>query len=169
MSARQNYHVECEEILNECINVLLNSAYVNESLAVHFDRCDVALKGFHNFFQQLNREHVKQADKLMEYQNKRGGRVILQNIGEPNINYWDSGRSAMESSLALEKTINQQFLKLAACGKRNGDPQLIGFLKKNVLGKQVENMKKISNYINNLNQVGCGLGEYMFDHETLQH
>lgn len=169
MSARQNYHRNCEEILNECVNVLLKSAYVNQCQAAHYDRNDVALKGFHLFFEQLNRQHLHQADKLMEYQNKRGGRVVLQNIDEPELSFWDSGASAMEYSLAIEKNINQHFLKLVLCAKKNGDPQLIGFLKKIALGKQVENIKKISDYISRLNQLGNGLGEYLFDKETLQH
>lgn len=48
--------------------------------AWYFDRDDVALNGFHKFFKKQSEEEREHADKLMKYQNMRGGRVVLQNI-----------------------------------------------------------------------------------------
>ena len=41
------------------------------------------------------------------------------------------------------------------------------FLEKEFLEEQVESIKKLSEYVTNLKRVGPGLGEYMFDKETL--
>lgn len=48
--------------------------------AFYFDRDDVALKGFSHFFKKSSDEEREHAEKFMKYQNKRGGRVVLQPI-----------------------------------------------------------------------------------------
>ena len=48
--------------------------------AWYFDRDDVALKGFHKFFKKNSEEEREHAEKMMKYQNLRGGRVVLQPI-----------------------------------------------------------------------------------------
>ena len=48
--------------------------------AYYFDRDDVALKGFSKFFKHSSDEEREHAEKLMAFQNKRGGRIVLQDI-----------------------------------------------------------------------------------------
>ena len=48
--------------------------------AFYFDRDDVALPGFYKYFSKASEEEREHAEKLMKYQNKRGGRIVLQNI-----------------------------------------------------------------------------------------
>ena len=48
--------------------------------AFYFDRDDVALKGFHRYFKDASDEERGHAQKFMKYQNKRGGRIVLQDI-----------------------------------------------------------------------------------------
>ena len=45
--------------------------------------------------------------------------------------------------------------------------QMTDFLEGNYLQEQVRSIKEIGDYITNLKRVGPGLGEYMFDKETL--
>lgn len=47
---------------------------------MYFDRDDVALPNFSNFFLERSAKEREQAEKLLEYQNMRGGRILLQNI-----------------------------------------------------------------------------------------
>lgn len=47
---------------------------------MHFDRDDVALYGFAKFFKKLSDEEREHAEKLMKYQNRRGGRVVFQDV-----------------------------------------------------------------------------------------
>ena len=44
--------------------------------------------------------------KLMEYQAKRGGRVVFQDIAKPSSSEWGTPLQAMEAALELEKTVN---------------------------------------------------------------
>merc|ERR1712080_568415 len=54
----------------------------------------------------------KHGIKLMEYQTKRGGRVVFQDIAKPSSTEWGSPAEAMEAALELEKTVNQSLLDL---------------------------------------------------------
>ena len=57
--------------------------------AFYFDRDDVALKGFSKFFRKSSEEEREHAEKLMKYQNKRGGRIVLQAIQVRHFRYWN--------------------------------------------------------------------------------
>ena len=43
--------------------------------------------------------------KLMEYQVKRGGKVVFQDIAKPATMEWGTALEAMEAALELEKTV----------------------------------------------------------------
>jgi len=43
----------------------------------------------------------------MRYQNKRGGRIVLQPIAKPTRDEWSSPLEAITAALELEKTVNQ--------------------------------------------------------------
>lgn len=47
---------------------------------MYFDRDDVALPNFSRFFLERSVKKRDLAEKLLEYQNVRGGRVLLQTI-----------------------------------------------------------------------------------------
>merc|ERR1712141_856773 len=118
---RQNYHTESESGVNKQINLELYASYVYHSMAFYFDRDDVALKGFHKFFKKQSEEEREHAEKLMKYQNKRGGRIVLQNIQKPDRDEWGTGLEAMQAALQLEKNVNQALLDLHKVAGTHGD------------------------------------------------
>jgi len=164
---RQNFMSEVEAGINKQINLELYASYVYQSMAFHFNRDDVALPGFQKYFQESSIEEREHAEKFMKYQNQRGGRIILQDIPKPSKQDWSCGLEAMEAALELEKTVNQSLLDLHALGSKHNDPQFLDFLETHYLTEQVESMKKLGDYVTNLKRVGSGLGEYLFDKETL--
>lgn len=48
--------------------------------AYYFDRDDKSLPNFVKFFHAQSKEEREHAEKLMSLQNKRGGRIFLQDI-----------------------------------------------------------------------------------------
>lgn len=164
---RQNYHSESEAGVNKQINLELYASYTYQSMAWYFNRDDVALPGFHKYFKKQSEEEREHAEKLMKFQNQRGGRVVLQNIQKPERDEWDSGLAAMQAALALEKNVNQSLLDLHKLADSHGDAQFCDWIESNYLTEQVEAIKELSDHITNLKRVGPGLGEYMFDKETL--
>ncbi|CAH3175223.1 unnamed protein product, partial [Porites evermanni] len=94
------------------------------SAAMHFDRDDINLPGFHKFFKESAEEEMKHAQKLMKYQNMRGGRVKLHQIMKPCRDHWGNGLDAMKDSLALEKDEYQSLLDLHDVSQNANDPQV---------------------------------------------
>jgi len=162
---RQNYHSESEASINKQINLELYAGYVYRSMAWYFERDDVAMKGLHKYFRDSANEETEHAEKLMKYQNKRGGRVVMQKIDKPDRDNWGTALDAMQAALELEKTVNQSLLDLHKLATSHNDAHLTDFLESEFLDEQVESIKKISEYITKLKRVGTGLGEFLFDKE----
>ncbi|PVD28424.1 hypothetical protein C0Q70_11011 [Pomacea canaliculata] len=165
---RQNYHSESEAGINRQINMELYASYCYLSMAYYFDRDDVALKGFHKYFKKMSDEEREHAEKLMEFQNKRGGRIVLQDVKKPDRDEWGTGLDAMQVALSLEKSVNQALLDLHEVASNHKDAQMTDFLEGEFLQEQVKSIKELGDHITNLKRVGPGLGEYMFDKETLE-
>ena len=64
---------------------LLKIIFISFFQACYFDRDDVALKGFVKRFRENSEEERGHAMKLMDYQNMRGGRVVLQDVCKPQV------------------------------------------------------------------------------------
>jgi len=167
MSAiRQNYSEACEALVNKQINMELYASYVYQSMAYHFHRDDVALENFYNYFKGESAEERKHAELFMELQNKRGGRIVLQDIKAPSVE-WKEPVDALEDALALEKKVNESLLNMHAVASDNNDAYLCDFLESNFLDEQVEASFKLSKMIVNLKRCGDALGLYQFDLHTM--
>lgn len=169
--ARQYYVDECESAINEQINVEYNASYVYHSLFAYFDRDNIALKGLAKFFKESSEEEREHAEKLIKYQNTRGGRVVLYPIVSPpsEFDHAEKGDAlyAMELTLSLEKLVNEKLLNLHSVADRNNDPQLADFIESEFLEEQVEAIKKIAEYVSQLRLVGKGHGVWHFDQRLL--
>merc|ERR1712112_699132 len=162
---RQNYHEECEALINKQINMEFYASYVYLSMASYFNRDDQALSGFASFFQKNSDEERAHGMKLMEYQAKRGGRVVFQDIAKPSSMEWGTPIEAMEAALELEKTVNQSLLDLHKCADSKGDAHLCDFLEAEYLGEQVDGIKSIGDWIVKIKRAGDGLGLPLIDKE----
>ncbi|KAJ7989920.1 hypothetical protein DPEC_G00309490 [Dallia pectoralis] len=167
---RQNYHRDCEAAINRMINMELFASYTYNSMAYYFSRDDVALAGFAHFFKENSKEEQEHADRFLAFQNKRGGRIFLQDIKKPDRDEWGSGLDAMQCALQLEKTVNQALLDLHKIAADKVDPHLCDFLETHYLGEQVEAIKKLGDYVTNLTKMDAAnnkMAEFLFDKHTL--
>ncbi|XP_019432073.1 PREDICTED: ferritin-3, chloroplastic-like isoform X1 [Lupinus angustifolius] len=169
--ARQNYHDHCEAALNAQINVEYNISYVYHAMYAFFDRDNVALMGLAKFFKESSMEERHHAEMMMEYQNKRGGRVRLQTMLRPFSEFDDAEKSdalnAMELTLSLERLNNEKLLNLHSIANEKNDVQLVDFIESEFLVGQVEDIKKISEYVAQLRRMGNGHGVWHFDQMLL--
>ncbi|CAG2210647.1 FTH1 [Mytilus edulis] len=136
---------------NHANAVLLKPSY-------YFDRDDVALPGFSKFFKKSSDEEREHAEKFMKYQNKRGGRIVLQDTKKPDRDEWGTALDAMQVALSLEKSVNQSLLDLHKTADSHNDAQMCDFLESEYLEEQVNAIKEISDHITQLKRVGSGLG-----------
>jgi len=165
---RQNYESESEAGVNKQINLKLYASYVYLSMAYYFDRDDVALPGFHKYFVKASDEEREHAQKLMKFQNQRGGRIKLQEIKCPDRDEWGSCLDAVTTALNLEKEVNASLLRLHDVASSKNDSQMCDWIEANFLTEQVEAIKELGDHVTNLKRVGTGLGEYIFDKETFK-
>ena len=168
---RQNFHSDSEAAINRMVNLELYASYTYSSMAFFFDRDDVALHHVYEFFKEQSHEEREHAEKFMKYQNKRGGRIFLQDIKKPERDEWGNTLDAMQAALQLEKTVNQALLDLHKLATDKVDPHLCDFLESEYLEEQVKSIKRLGDYITNLKRLGVpqnGMGEYLFDKHSLE-
>merc|ERR1712105_450595 len=125
----------------------LMASYTYMSMACYFDRDDVAYYGFSSFFKKNSDEEREHGEKFIKYQNKRGGKVVFQDIARPTTTEWGTPLEAMEAALELEKTVNQSLLDLHKGADSKGDAHLCDFLEAEYIGEQVEGIKAIGDLI----------------------
>ncbi|XP_059496642.1 uncharacterized protein LOC132206467 [Stegostoma tigrinum] len=131
----------------------------------YFDRDDVALPHFYQFFKHQSQEKREHAEKLLKFQNQRGGRVFLQDVKKPERDEWGNSLQAMQVALDLEKNVNQSLLDLHQLATAQTDPHLCDFLETHYLDEEVRIIKQLGDYITNLKRLGApenGMGEYLF-------
>merc|ERR1712001_106607 len=160
---RQNFKEESEALINKQINMEFYAIYVYMSMYAYFDRDDQAMPGFAAFFKKSSEEERAHGEKLIKYQNKRGGKVVFQDVAKPSSMEWGTPLEALEAALELEKTVNQSLLDLHKAS--DGDAHLCDFLEAEFLDEQVEGIKEISTWITKMKRAGPGLGYHMIDKE----
>ncbi|KAF9427001.1 fts3-like protein [Podila epigama] len=166
--AKQNFSSASEDAINHQISQELQASQVYLSLSAWAGHVNQALPGLEKFFKESAAEEREHAQKLIDYQNRRGGKVILQTLQAPESD-WSSARNAIESTLQLEKDVNKSLLNLHKTAEENNDPQLCDFIESEYLEEQVQAIKKISDLVTQLNRVGGdGLGLYLWDQELLK-
>ncbi|XP_058476804.1 ferritin, lower subunit-like [Solea solea] len=169
---KQNLHPESEADINKLINLKLNASYTYLALGMYFDRDDVALPKFSSFFLERSVKEREQAEKLLEYQNVRGGRILLQTIAKPSREDWRGGLDAMSFSLDHQKSLNTSVLDVHSRAGVNTDPHLCDFLEQHFLEDSHDTLKKLGDYIGSLTRLTASdtqgsMGEYLFDKHTL--
>lgn len=171
-AVKQNFHAETEGDVNKLINLKLNASYTYLALGMYFDRDDVALPNFSSFFLERSAKEREQAEKLLEYQNMRGGRILLQNISKPSKEDWKGGLDAMTFSLEYQKTLNTRILDVHRRAGSHTDPHLCDFLEQHFLVDSHDTIKKLGDYIGSLTRITASettgaMGEYLFDKHSL--
>ncbi|KAH9317878.1 hypothetical protein KI387_019647, partial [Taxus chinensis] len=165
--ARQRFSDPCEAALNEQINVEYNVSYIYHALFAYFDRDSVALPGFAKYFKAASDEERTHAEMFMNYQNVRGGKVVLQSILMPVMEFDNCEKGdalyAMELALSLEKLTNEKLLHLHSVAQEANDSQMTDYIEGNFLTDQVRAIKQVSDYVSQLRRIGKGLAVWQFD------
>ena len=125
----------------------------------------MALQGFAKKYRADSEEEREHAMKLIEYQNKRGGRVVFNDISKPEKIEWNSALEAVEQTLAMEKAVHTHLLELHKIADSHADAQLTDFIEGEYLKEQVEAEKELGDLITKMKRAGDGLGLHIIDKE----
>lgn len=165
--ARLDYHEECEAGVNEQINIELTISYVYLSLHSYADRDNVGLPGFAAWFKEESDGERDHAQLLLNFQNKRGGRVRLHTLVAPEMEFANDVKGdalyMMELVLSLEKLNFHKLRLLHDIACKHDDAEMADFIEGQLLADQSRAVKEVAEYVSQLRRVGQGLGVFEFD------
>ena len=107
-----------EEAFNDQINEELFSSYVYLAMAAHFETLN--LEGFTNWMKHQAQEELAHAIRLFDHINRRGGRVELEAIGKPPLEY-GTPVEVFEKALAHEQHISKCIHELFKVAQEEND------------------------------------------------
>ena len=91
-----------QDAINEQIKNELYSAYLYLSMSAY---CETnSLPGFAHWMRMQSQEEVEHAMKFFDFVNERGGRVVLQAIDQPPLEF-ESPRAVFEQTLEHERKV----------------------------------------------------------------
>ena len=91
-----------QDAINAQINAEMYSAYLYLSMSAHFE--DEGFPGFANWTRMQYEEEMVHAMKLFDFVNERGGRVVLQAIEQPPVEF-GAPAEIFEEILAHEQKV----------------------------------------------------------------
>ena len=139
MNCRQNWSIESEKELNKQISREYEASLSYHVLSNYFNRDDIGLHKLVEYFNKASLEEREHANKLMDYQNLRGGIVEIHGIKPAQVNLEKPNDiiDAFKIALKMEKDINQHLLDLHKVAERENDPQFCDYLEGEFLKEQV--------------------------------
>ncbi|KAI6229048.1 Ferritin [Aphelenchoides fujianensis] len=166
MDSKQNFAKEVEDAINGQINNELSASYNYLSMSNYCSRTEIALPGAAAYFGAQSIEEREHAQKLIDYQHKRGGKVDLQPIDRPTRQTWSSLLEMFQTALELERNNNQALLELHSLARHKNTPDFTNFLEEFYLRVQVEEIREMAAKCAQLERIGdSGIGVHLFDRE----
>ncbi len=151
-----------EKAINDQINAELYSAYLYLSMVAYFE--DENLPGMATWMTAQAQEEVAHAMKFFDYINERGGRVILEAIEKPDIE-WGSPLAVFEAAYKHEQYVTGRINDLVDIAEEVKDRATFNFLQWYV-EEQVEEESSADEIVQKLKRIGDKSGMlYMLDKE----
>lgn len=148
--------------INDQINAEYYSAFLYLSMSAYCE--DENLSGFANWMKVQFEEEEFHAMKFFDYVNERGGRVELETIEKPKIN-WNNILEVFEDTLAHERLVTDKINNLMDIALAESDHATVSFLRWYV-DEQVEEESNVESILNQLKRInGEGNGVLMLDRE----
>jgi ferritin len=139
-----------QKALNDQIQKEFHSAYIYLSMAAYFEAEN--LPGAAHWMRHQAEEEQEHAMKIFEFVNDRGGRVVLQAIGQPPVDF-ASPLAVFEASYAHEQKVTKSIHDLYALAVKENDYPTQVMLQW-FIDEQVEEEKNASAIVAQLKMVG---------------
>ncbi|MFN2289559.1 MAG: ferritin [Anaerolineae bacterium] len=154
-----------ENALNEQIREELASAYIYLSMAAYLETMN--LPGFAHWMQKQSDEEMEHAMKFYAHINERGGRVVLQAIEQPPIDF-EGPTDIFEQALKHEQYISSRIIDLYKLAEKEGEYASFSVLQWFV-DEQVEEEESATEVLEYLRLIGDkGQGLLMLDRQLAQ-
>ncbi len=151
-----------QNAINKQINKELYSEYLYLSMAAYLE--SIGLEGFANFFKVQVQEERFHTMKFFDYVNERGGRVVLEAIDRPQIEF-KSPVEIFEIAYKHEQYVTKLINELMEVAIKENDHAARSFLNW-YIDEQVEEEASMDKILNQLKMIGGkGQGMLMLDKE----
>lgn len=167
-----NWKQECEDFVNKQIAMEYWASLQYHAISSYFNNQSVGLGNISKFFNKCSLEEREHADKLVDYQNKRGGNVIIGEVTNINNKFYNSELDksnilqAFELALEMEQKVYESLLELHKLGELNNDPALTDFIEGEYLTEQIDAINELSVFISQLKIIGnSDTGLWLFNKE----
>jgi ferritin len=148
--------------LNDQIKHEYYSSYLYLSMSAHFDAAN--LSGFAHWMRAQSREELGHAMKFFGYVNDQGGRVTLQAIDQPPVEF-GSPLAVFKAVLEHEQKVTSLINGLAALAAKENDYATSGMLQW-FINEQVEEEKNAVQIVEELKLVGeSGASLFLVDRQ----
>ncbi len=144
------FNKKIENEMNDQIQRELESAHIYLSMAAFFDANN--LPGFAHWMKVQFQEEQAHAFKFYDFVNDRGGRVTLQPLGQPPVEF-ESPLEAFEKALAHEEKITGHINDLYALATEERDYASQSLLQWFV-EEQIEEEKNAGDIVGTLKRIG---------------
>ncbi|NOK61974.1 MAG: ferritin [Chloroflexi bacterium AL-W] len=149
-----------QKAINEQITLEFAASHVYLSMSAYFESINLA--GFAHWMRVQSEEEREHALKFFDFVNDRGGRVMLQAIEEPQMEF-ASPLSTMELALKHEQKVTASIHNLYNLTVKENDLPAQNLLRW-FIDEQVEEEKNADDIVQNLKLIGNdGTGLYMID------
>lgn len=153
------------DALNDQINFELYSAYTYMSMGSYFKGLN--LNGFANWLDVQVKEELSHTNKIYGYIHERGGKVILDAIEQPQIE-WESPLDAFEVGLEHEGIVTARINSLMDLALDEKDHATSSFLQW-FINEQVEEEASFQDIVQQLKLIeGAPQGLFMIDREMVK-
>jgi ferritin len=139
-----------QSALNEQLNLELVSAYAYLGMAAYFQL--TPFTGFARWMELQSHEELGHAKKFFAYIGERNGKVELQALPEPKVDY-KSALQVFQASLAHEQKVSAAICGIYELALAEKDFATLSFLKW-FLDEQVEEEKSVGEMVAKLELVG---------------
>ncbi|HAT3995557.1 ferritin [Elizabethkingia anophelis] len=154
-----------ESLINEQIAKEQYAAQYYLAMSAWFENQD--LEGLANYFRVQSKEELMHADKMFDYLNDVGGKVILQTIPAPPSEFADA-LDIFEKALAHEKEVTKSIFNIVKVATEENDFATTSFLQW-FINEQVEEEATASQYVSKIKMVKDNPSAlYLFDQELGQ-
>lgn len=139
-----------QEALNQQINLELSSSYAYLAMAAYFESTN--LTGFANWMRVQTQEENTHAMKLFDHMHDRGGKVVLQPIPQPQLDF-NSPLEAFETALQHEEKVTAAINNLYDLASKANDHATQVMLQW-FINEQVEEEKNAGQIVDRLKLAG---------------
>ena len=153
---------EVIKALNDQMQAEFYSSYIYLSMSAWCE--DANYEGFAHWMRMQAQEELQHAMKIYDYVNMTGGRVKLQAVEQPAVE-WDAPLAMFEDSLAHERHMTENINKLVGLCMQENDFATSAMLQWFV-SEQVEEEATVDAILGKLQLMGgAGPGLFMLDQE----